>query len=156
MAVVLGSGYKSRVRLQVRIQAQLDLPEVPLQTSWGSSVPPLLCPLMLRYWGYDLASSRNPAILLCSALSTSPFSLISSEQGEETQVSQIEYLRKGLWQCHALMPACKRSGRRGKMPQVVMGERAPQGYWGQDKEQAVIGMGEETSCREGSLRHLVI
>lgn len=42
------------------------------------------------------------------------------------------------------------------MPQVVMGERAPQGYWGQDKEQAIIGMGEETGCREGSLHHLVI
>lgn len=47
MAVVLGSGCKSGVRLQVRTQAQLDLPEVPLQISWRFSVPPLLCPFML-------------------------------------------------------------------------------------------------------------
>lgn len=40
----------------------------------------------------------------------------------------------------------------GQMPQVDMGERAPQGYWGQDKEQAV---GEEAGCREGSLGHPV-
>lgn len=42
------------------------------------------------------------------------------------------------------------------MPQVVVGERAPQGYWGLDKEQAIIGMGEETGCRKEFLGPPVI